>query len=126
MGQLYNLFLSQTGQLFAKNGEERFYRTNFEEKSARNIYENLSTAMVFLQIGNLKTHGEQGLEVSKDKVGGEDEYFSHGFDVTRLGGENVKIFLDAAKNTGGESTNYCVQNNSFLLCKSRISTFRKL
>ena len=63
--------------------------------------------MVFLQIGKFKTHGEQGLEVSKDKVGGEDEYFSQGFDVTRLGGENVKIFLDAAKNTGGESTNFC-------------------
>ena len=97
-----------------------------KKKSARNIFDNLmSDAMVFLQIGNFKTHGEHGLEVSKDKVGGEDEYFSHGFDVTRLGGENVKNFLDAAKNTG-ESTNYCVQNNSFLLSKSRISTFRKL
>ena len=108
-----------------KTGKNIFIVKILEKKSARNIFENLSDAMVFLQIGNFKTHGEQGLEVSKDKVGGEDEYFSHGFDVTRLGGENVKIFLDAAKNTG-ESTNYCVQNNSFLLCKSRISTFRKL
>ena len=57
----------------------------------------MSDAMVFLQIGNFKTHGEHGLEVSKDKVGGEDEYFSHGFDVTRLGGENVKNFLCCQK-----------------------------
>ena len=69
-----------------------------KKKSPRNIFENsMSDAMVFPQIGNFKTHGEQGLEVSKDKVGGEDEYFNRDFDVTRLGNECTKIFSKSSK-----------------------------